>query len=129
MTDVSIPKFDLPTNLLGSSITTVATIPHLPTSSRFIDKVAPIVNAEVAKYGDEFSWDWSFSVVPTPQGPQAIGLFMMTMKNPLIGTGDIAVVDPNPDLTLLSNAEAVADLVSRMILMLRESRAESLKPA
>jgi hypothetical protein len=96
-------------------------------SRRFLDQITPAINEEVAKYGDAFSWDYSISIVPTPQGMSAMGLFMMFMKNPLLGTGDIANMQMIQNITALKDTEAVARLVAECVQQLREAHAQNLK--
>lgn len=96
-------------------------------SKRSSDRIAELVNAEVEKYGDGFSWDYSISIVPTPNGVQAMGLFVMFMKNPLLGTGDIAVIEMIPDLTLMTRADDVKDRVASVVRQLRDQHAANLQ--
>jgi hypothetical protein len=96
------------------------------TDRRYIDSIAPIVNKEISKYGSQYLWEWSMTLVPTPNGPQALSLFTMMTKSPILGGGYIVVVDPSPDLTVLSRPEAVAEIVSRLVLSLREAYDQAL---
>lgn len=96
-------------------------------SQRITDAVVEVIEAEVVKYGDQFSWDYALNVLPTAQGPQAMGLFIMTMKNPLLGTGDIAIIQMIPDITAVTRHEPVAKLVADAVQQLRDQHAENLK--
>lgn len=98
-------------------------------SQRLMDKMTPLIEEEVAKYGDQFSWEYTLSVIPTPQGLAPMGVFIMTMKNPLLGTGDMVAIQPIIGENCLSIPlvpEQLAAIVSSGVQQLRELHARNL---
>jgi|JI9StandDraft_2_1071091.scaffolds.fasta_scaffold16367_2 hypothetical protein len=96
-------------------------------SQRLSDRFAEVVDPIVVEYGPEFSWDYSIQLLPGPQGAVALGVFVMVMKNPLLGTGDMAAIEMVQDITSMSDPEFVKKIVAQTILQLRELRAKNLE--
>ncbi len=96
-------------------------------SQRLSDRFAEVVDPIVVEYGSEFSWDYSIQLIPGPQGMAAVGIFVMVMKNPLLGTGDMAAIEIVQDITSMYDAEFVKAIVGKSILQLRELRAKNLE--
>lgn len=96
-------------------------------SQRLSDRFAEVVDPIVTEYGTEFSWDYSIQLIPGPQGMAAAGIFIMVMKNPLLGTGDMAAIEMVQDITSMYDPEFVKKIVASTILQLRNLRAKNLE--
>jgi len=91
------------------------------------DRVREVVDPIVVDYGTQFSWDYRIQLMPTPQGIVAMGVFVLVMKNPLLGTGDMAAVEMVPDITSVLQEETAKGLVAKLVLQLRELHAKNLE--
>lgn len=96
-------------------------------SQRLSDRVAGVIDPIVAAYGEQFSWEYTPQLMPGPKGLAMVGVFVLTMKNPLLGTGDMAAVDPIPDFTSVLDPEFVKTLVANQVTQLRELHAKNLQ--
>jgi hypothetical protein len=96
-------------------------------SQRLSDRVTEVVEPIVADYGPQFSWDYRIQLMPTPQGIVAMGVFVLVMKNPLLGTGDMAAVEMVPDITAVLQESAAKEVVAKLVLQLRDLHAKNLE--
>lgn len=108
---------------------------RVPGSHNTIDVVAPMVekalHAAALQEGligelDSMTWLSGISLVPGPQGPQAMAWITLTIPNPLIGQPDIGGMSMLPSPIVLRDQDMCNQVVSEIMRQMVETRSAML---
>lgn len=94
------------------------------------EQVTPLFEDALARIANDndqlLSWDYSITLMPTPQGPMGCGLLTIFARSPLLGQPDLCTSDIQPLQMVPLNQTTMDNTVRAALDTLRNVRADLL---